>query len=255
MIYVTAVTKHTRKRTPGPTEWRILDKSRRRCALCFQLVGDLKETRGQIAHLDGNPANAAEDNLVWFCLEHHSLYDSSTSQHKNYTMAEVKSARIRLYNAIENDEHLTGGKGAAGGIETDRAQLADLVATMTASPRTSLLLRQHDFGGSFYLSDISLLEDIASRGVEHEFVDDELEGLRITLIRAAREFLSFIGDYTYRLSNGPRNVVIGHDEREDPGAPRRLEREAAIKHLNESATATAEAYDALVRRARRKLAA
>jgi hypothetical protein len=249
------VTNHTRKRTPGPTELSILDKSRRRCALCFQLVGDLKETRGQIAHLDGNPANAAEDNLVWLCLEHHSLYDSRTSQHKNYTMAEVKSARTRLYKAIENDEHLTGGKGAAGGIETDRARLADLVATMTASERTSLLLRQHDFGGSpFYLSEISPLEDLAGRGVEHEFVDDELEGLRITFITAAREFLSFIIKYTYPLSNGPRNVVIGHDEREYPDAPRRLERNAAIKDLNESATATAEAYDALVRRARRKLA-
>jgi hypothetical protein len=42
---------------------------------------------------------------------------------KNYTMAEVKSARSRLYKAIEDDEHLTGEKGAAGGIETDRAVL------------------------------------------------------------------------------------------------------------------------------------
>jgi hypothetical protein len=142
LTYLAAVTKHTRKRTPGLTELSILDKSRRRCALCFQLVGDLSEKHGQIAHLDGNPANVVDDNLAWLCLEHHSKYDSRTSQHKNYTMAEVKSARTRLYKAIENDEHLTGGKGAAGGIETDRAQLADLVVTMTKREH-SLYILEH----------------------------------------------------------------------------------------------------------------
>jgi hypothetical protein len=220
------------------------------------LIGDLNEKRGQIGHLDGNPANVAEDNLVWFCLDHHSIYDSRTSQHKNYTIAEVKSARTRLYKAIENDEHLTGGRGAAGGIETDRAQLANLIAKMTVNSKTYSELRLFDFGaGTFYLSDFDPLYELTDcRGAEHEFVDDELEGLRIILVNTAREFLSFIGEYTYPLGNGPRNVVIGHEQREEPGAPRELERDAAIKDLNVSATATAEAYDALVRRARRKLA-
>jgi hypothetical protein len=256
MIYIAAVTKHTRKRTPGPIELRILDKSRRRCALCFQLIGDLSEKRGQIAHLDGDPANVAEDNLAWFCLEHHSLYDSKTSQHKNYTMAEVKSARSRLYKAMENDEHLTGGRSAAGGIETDRAQLAYLVATMTGYPYTySNMLRYHDFSGSFRRSDLDPVSELAGRGVEDEFIDTELEELHITLVKAAREFLSFIGKYTEPLGNSDdRYVVLGHGEREYPWAPLKLERAAAITDLNESATATAEAYDALVRRARRKLA-
>jgi hypothetical protein len=260
------VTKRTRKRTPGPTELSILDKSRRRCALCFQLVGDLSEKHGQIAHLDGNPANVAEDNLAWLCLEHHSTYDSTTSQHKNYTMAEAKSARTRLYKAIENDEHLTGGKDAAGGIETDRAQLADLVATMTVNRETRRMyrniysmLREYDFGGgSFYLSTLDPLQELVNRGVEHEFVDNELEGLRVTFVQAAIEFLKFMGQYTNSLGSSDRSVVFGHEELggdpQDPHAPWRTEREAAIEHLNSSATTTADAYDALVRRARRKLA-
>ena len=264
LIYLAAVTKHTRKRTPSPTELSILDKSRRRCALCFQLIGDLSEKHGQIAHLDGDPANVTEDNLAWLCLEHHSTYDSTTSQHKNYTMMEVKSARTRLYKAIENDEHLTGGKSAAGGIETDRAQIADLVAMMTVDRRTRSIyypnvysmLRNHDFGGaSFYLSVLGPLQELVNCGVEHEFVDDELERLRITFVQAAREFLLFIGQYTYpSLGRFDRSVVFGHEERGDPHSPSRPEREAAIEHLNVSATATADAYDALVRQARRKLA-
>lgn len=64
----------------------------------------------------------------------------------------------------------------------------------------------------------------------------------------------FLGQYTYPLGSSDRSVVFGHEEREDPHAASKPEREAAIEHLNVSATATAEAYDALVRRARRKLA-
>ena len=104
------------------------------------------------------------------------------------------------------------------------------------------------------MSALYLLDELVNRGVEHEFVDDELEELRVTFVKAAREFLSFIGIYTYPLGLSDRNVVLGHDERENPQSPWRLQRDAAVKDLNESANTTAEAYDALVRRARRKLA-
>ena len=62
--------------------------------------------KGQIAHLDHDSSNADSDNLAFLCMEHHSLYDSSTSQHKNYTETEAKHARAMLYAAIENREHL-----------------------------------------------------------------------------------------------------------------------------------------------------
>src|SRR5260370_20044452 len=38
------------------------------------------------------------------CMPHHSMYDSTTSQHKNYTLAEVEAYRTRLYEAIERGE-------------------------------------------------------------------------------------------------------------------------------------------------------
>ena len=85
----------------------IFVRSSRRCALCFQLSGDLGEKKGQIAHLDQDPSNTAEDNLAFMCLEHHSLFDSRTSQHKNYTPHEVKAARRRLHDAIAQQVHVT----------------------------------------------------------------------------------------------------------------------------------------------------
>ncbi len=85
-----------RKPVPVDIETAALLKSARRCTLCFHLNGDLNEKKGQIAHLDKNPSNFAEDNLALLCLDHHTLYDSKTSQHKNYTIHEVKAARDRL---------------------------------------------------------------------------------------------------------------------------------------------------------------
>ena len=94
-----------RKRTPTEIETSVLLKSARRCALCFLLSLDLNEKPGQIAHLDQDPSNYSEDNLAFMCLPHHSQYDSKTNQHKNYTIHEVKSARAKLYDAIEEGTH------------------------------------------------------------------------------------------------------------------------------------------------------
>lgn len=97
--------KPDRAETPKEIETAILIKSARRCPLCYHLEGDLSEKHGQIAHLDQNRSNAAEDNLAFMCMPHHSVYDSTTSQHKNFTVAEVKALREKLYQAISEGKH------------------------------------------------------------------------------------------------------------------------------------------------------
>ena len=56
--------------------------------------------KGQIAHLDGNWANNAEDNLAFLCFDHHDEYDSKTSQSKGLTEQEVKAYRKQLYQEV-----------------------------------------------------------------------------------------------------------------------------------------------------------
>src|SRR2546423_4966331 len=90
-----------RKRPSTSVETQVLIKSRRRCALCFGLRGDLREKNGQLAHVDRNPANSAADNLCYVCLEHHDQYDSSRSQSKGYTPGELRHHREALYADIE----------------------------------------------------------------------------------------------------------------------------------------------------------
>jgi hypothetical protein len=91
-----------RKRSDPAIEAQVLLKSSRRCCLCFHLHQDFGVKQGQIAHLDQNPSNGLEDNLAFLCMDHHSQYDSSTSQHKNFTIREVESARTRLYAHVQS---------------------------------------------------------------------------------------------------------------------------------------------------------
>ena len=79
----------------------VLLKSRRRCSICFGLNRDTAIKQGQIAHIDKNPANNEEGNLVFLCFDHHDQYDSTTRQGKNLTSREVKEFRQELLIAID----------------------------------------------------------------------------------------------------------------------------------------------------------
>lgn len=109
-----------RARVPDDIQHGILDRSRRRCALCIHFDNDWKQKDGQLAHLDQNSSNFAEDNLAFLCLPHHDEYDTQRRQTKKLTITEAKTARDRLYAFIENGGDLatvgqqragTGGKG------------------------------------------------------------------------------------------------------------------------------------------------
>lgn len=89
-----------RAKVPPEVEAAVLVKSGRRCSVCFAYALDFGVKLGQIAHLDHDPSNGSEDNLIFLCIPHHSEYDSTTSQHKNYTQYELKALRERLHRAV-----------------------------------------------------------------------------------------------------------------------------------------------------------
>jgi hypothetical protein len=90
------VRKVERRSISIKVETQILTQSARRCALCYGLRGDLNQKRGQIAHIDRDPSNSEEANLVFLCVEHHDEYDSRTSQSKSLTKREVLEYKARL---------------------------------------------------------------------------------------------------------------------------------------------------------------
>ncbi len=78
----------------------VLVKSRRRCCICYGLDRDTSIKQGQIAHLDHDASNDAEENLAFLCLNHHDQYDGKTRQSKSLTQEEVFRYRAELHDAI-----------------------------------------------------------------------------------------------------------------------------------------------------------
>lgn len=93
----------SRPKIPPEVETRVLRSTRRRCPLCYYIDNLEGVVEGQIAHLNRNPNDNSFDNLAFLCLRHHSLYDSTNSQHKNFTIREVKEYRNFLIQRFEEN--------------------------------------------------------------------------------------------------------------------------------------------------------
>jgi hypothetical protein len=66
-------------------------------------------------------------------MRHHSEYDSTTSQHKNYTISELKLSRNRLYGIIASGKHLKGRTPSLwpdSGYEGFQKVMADIEARL-----------------------------------------------------------------------------------------------------------------------------
>jgi hypothetical protein len=239
----------SRKRTRAEIQDRILDRSRRRCALCVHFKDDYGQKEGQIAHIDRNPANADEDNLVYLCLPHHDDYDTTRRQTKNLTPREVKTARDRLYDFIERGGDLGRGPQRPTGMEADWKTLDEIQALMATVP--DYFLNQPNFGGSsFSMHEIEAFRAVVEKRnkPEHEFIDPELEELRWNFIS---EGLVLLGVMDNRLVRAPQQGWFSLPIEWRSSAPERLERVATI--LDAQAAKTGLAYHTLIRAARRKL--
>jgi hypothetical protein len=118
---------NARTHIPEQIQHRVLDRSRRRCALCVHFDNDWRQKEGQIAHLDRDPSNFAENNLAFLCLPHHDDYDTKRRQTKNLTIPEAKTARDRLYAFIEG-----GGDLATAGRQDQSVKSANQSGGITA---------------------------------------------------------------------------------------------------------------------------
>lgn len=242
--------KPPRKKTPDDIEAEVLMKSARRCTLCFYLKGSLKKKHGQIAHLNGNRANYGMDNLAFMCLKHHSIFDSTTSQHKNYTLKEVKAARARLYDAIAQGQHLNKlDRQALPGRETDRQTLSALLETMKKSGTMDWLREANFAGWSFEWDRLDGIQRVIVRkGPEHEFIDTELEKLRKRFYGASKHLVGLLATETFPVGDGDRQAIPEDWEFEQPERFKK-----AVKQVHEAADAVCNSYDELVRSAKKKL--
>jgi hypothetical protein len=194
-----------RKSIPKDISVSILTRSRRRCALCFGLRGDLQEKKGQIAHLDQNPANSAENNLIYLCLEHHDQYDSSTSQSKGLTKDELLAYQVKLYLAIETGLNVLLSESAIKNNET-------IIHDQEIFDRSNAILSERqlkDFLDNLQTNDAYLGEKHTEL-IEYCYFFDEIGNyflipeLAITakaLLQAKRKLLVFIATHFFMYPN------------------------------------------------------
>jgi hypothetical protein len=243
--------KRSRKKVLSDVETAVLAHSARRCTLCFHLKGDLTEKMGQIAHLDRDPSNRSKNNLAWMCLEHHTIYDSKASQHKNYTNREVKAARAKLYALVADGQHLTAA--AALPYRQDEADKNTLREFLKTVPSNGSIRYLRDFFGGSYLRE-DRIEDIERflherSGPDHEFLDSELESARQRFRNSCLAFDSAVGTET-QPTNTLGCFAIPSDWEFDN--PKRYHQ--ALRAMNKTAQSVCRTYDKLVRLARKKLA-
>ncbi|MFN7925598.1 MAG: hypothetical protein U0Q16_36195 [Bryobacteraceae bacterium] len=242
-----------RKHIAKHVETSVLAKSARRCALCVHLKGDLAEKKGQVAHLDRNRVNAKEDNLAWLCLEHHSEFDSSTSQHKGYTIEEVKFWRSRLYDLIESGRHLGADPAASAPHRADRETFRSFLQAMPSDGVIGFI-RDHDFGAAFFDSDLDEFRRycFSRPNPADAYLDEELEALRQNFLTACSTFRKAIGTFMHREQTGSGILLLRIPAERRHREPERYEKEQDA--TNTAALALCQAYDTLVQRARAKLA-
>src|SRR5580698_10535980 len=109
-----------RKPIEPAVETQVLLKSRRRCCLCAHFHHDFEIKNGQLAHVDHDPSNSSEHNLVFLSLDHHTEYDSKTSQHKNFTKHEIVAARNALYAQMLQGQGLASLEKNAPSVNQSR---------------------------------------------------------------------------------------------------------------------------------------
>lgn len=144
-----------------------------------------------------------------------------------------------------------------GTANADRKTLHEMLAFL---PSRMQWLSEHNFGDGFWLSHIRDIEDFVRShgGPEHEFLNEELEGLRIALWENFGKFSELVGIYTFNTSSstepGSWMRIMPRDEYDEEGNHSNREFFRKAREINEASEDVWNQYQELVRRARLLLA-
>lgn len=226
-----------RKKLKTIVERNILINCKRRCALCFGLNGDVGIKTGQIAHIDKNKNNDSENNLLFLCLFHHDMYDSITSQSKNFTRSELVHYRNALYDYLvsidgsDNDSTNLYSRDISNSSNTEKDNLDLYVARELKNCIRNLELDlaslEHPGGRQTVLSRIETYGSLFShiRGMKESFKNAEA-----ILERIDNEYSDL--NVFYKRYNQEK-VYLFENERQ-PYADKINRQIEHIKHLKES---------------------
>ncbi len=190
--------------------------------------------------------------MAFLCLQHHSLYDSVTSQHKGYTIDEAKRARNALYEAIEKGLHVGVEPIRSPGREADR-QVFYFLLKLLPSDGSVYFMRNFSFGGCFHWEALKDLNEFryACTRPEHEFLDETLEAGRTTLLKRIEKFVHLLAGNSFRLEASIEDPLYKVPDDWHHTNPKRWHE--IVDAINDAADAVISQYDTFVRECRQKL--
>ncbi|MEZ4591594.1 MAG: HNH endonuclease [Chloroflexota bacterium] len=194
-------------------EQALLD-SGRHCCICHKFCGFKIELHHIVQRSEGG--EDTYDNCIPLCFDCHAEVKAYNPKHpkgRKYTDSELRAHRNRWYEKTKNT---FGPLANPDYIELDR-KLFTQIREILKSNGVILFLREHDYGGSFDLEIHDELEDFLHfcKAPEVEFLDIDMEGLRISLESDIRKFWIALGEDTFPLPGKRERNRIPRDPMQD----------------------------------------
>jgi hypothetical protein len=232
---------------PSAVAERVLVACGRHCALCHKFCGLKIELHHIQQRSKGGPDTF--ENCIPLCFDCHAdmrSYDHKHPKGRKYTEAELVAHRDEWYKRYGESG---GGIASPNHIELDRATFLRIRRQL---PYEGLMRRLRDrYGGApiFHKHMTPLyafLED--AKDPAYEFLDADLDSLRADLLAAIDDYTEKVVSWTFPSRDPERNTLPPEMKERDPELY--YERVSA---LSRAEVKVSDAYDALVREARRKL--
>jgi len=220
----------------------------RHCCLCHKFCGSKIEIHH--VHPKGDGGDDEFDNAIPLCFDCHAdmtSYDHKHPKGTKYTEPELKRHRNDWYKKVAGSSGIVP-QGEI--VEADKKVYASLIEILPWN-RTILFVREHNFAGFSFerkqLNDFGRFID-QCKNPAFEFIDPDLEGLRLNLHQQMHVFMSTVALQTFPVYTTGWNSVPEEWESEQP---ERFDK--VVTTLHQSAQKICETYDALVKTAKRKL--
>ena len=231
----------------GPIKEEALLASGRHCCLCHKFCG----LKIELHHIDLTAESGEDtfDNCIPLCFDCHAdmkSYDHKHPKGTKYTPSELRRHRNNWYEKVKNSP---GGAYPLASSGQDAAIYHSLTSALPYEGVVDYVERQ-DFGELFLNARVDPLFTFVekSRAPSLEFMDADLEGMRVDLVGRLNRFCNLISTETWPTNSKDYRAIPR--EWEDHQPVRFLK---VIDSLNDQARDVVTSYKALVREARRRL--
>lgn len=220
--------------------------SGRHCSLCHKFCGTKIELHHIVQKTEGGQDNF--ENCIPLCFDCHAdmrSYDHKHPKGTKYTSHELKRHRDNWYEKVRASPNPTYDQKS---LELDKAVY---VAILKPIPYNTVMRRieEYDFIEPFPVSIFEALDKFydANKNPSNEFIDADLESLRVQLDASVAEFANYLALNTFRCGTNMQSVPSEWEVTQ----PERMRKVAEA--LEKKSTNVSIVYRALVREARRRL--